>query len=511
MCGQLGYSGTKPFDFEKIKLLILWNSLERGEDATGLYSPLNGHRKSLLKGSTVVSNDEFKLIPDTILMAHVRAKTIGLNTIENTHPFKRGDWYLQHNGTLKNHWDLSHKYELSSMDYSVDSDIICGAISKENNFNPLREIDGPAAIIIHKTTTPDKLYVFRNAERPLFRGIIDGCMYMSSIKESLEYIGCGGIKEFKTDTLYTICNGNIEKTVKMHNAPYKRPYVNNYNNSYGYSNVNTYSNAVQATDLVNSWLKASFNDSSSTRKFNLIQGKLYFISGISEYQMLQVKERDEENAPFELFHKSYFYTSGYIDIWDYAVALYDIVNDKKQIVIKKDQVVLVTKITDNILSLEDINTKKDICCADRRYFRIAEDHETKIKTNNAINDYSTTNSYFDSEGYYDSYDDYYVSRNQLNTNQHPLITDNTNSISTPLITSSNKTETIDFQEEIDVEEVFIETDKFFNNLDVELQMAISTLSKGYSDDTHDLYNKLKEIKVAAEELHYKLLTIDQII
>ena len=99
MCGQLGYSGTKPFDFEKIKLLILWNSLERGEDATGLYSPLNGHRKSLLKGSTVVSNDEFKLIPDTILMAHVRAKTIGLNTIENTHPFKRGDWYLQHNGT----------------------------------------------------------------------------------------------------------------------------------------------------------------------------------------------------------------------------------------------------------------------------------------------------------------------------------------------------------------------------------------------------------------------------
>jgi len=43
MCGQLGYSGTKPFDIEKIKLLTLWNSLERGEDATGFYSPLNGH------------------------------------------------------------------------------------------------------------------------------------------------------------------------------------------------------------------------------------------------------------------------------------------------------------------------------------------------------------------------------------------------------------------------------------------------------------------------------------
>jgi len=58
-----------------------------------------GINRTLNKGSDVVIHNNFKLIPDTILMAHVRAKTIGLNTLENTHPFKRGDlvsstqWY----------------------------------------------------------------------------------------------------------------------------------------------------------------------------------------------------------------------------------------------------------------------------------------------------------------------------------------------------------------------------------------------------------------------------------
>ena len=505
MCGQLGYSGTKPFDIEKIKLLTLWNSLERGEDATGFYSPLNGHNRTLHKGSDVVIHDNFKLIPDTILMAHVRAKTIGLNTIENTHPFKRGDWYLQHNGTLRNHLDLAHKYELSTIEYSVDSDIICGAISKQDNTSVLKEIDGPAAIIMHKTTMPNKLFVFRNTERPLFRGMIDGCMYISSIKESLVYIGCNSIKEFKVDTLYTICDGVIEKSIKITNTPYNRPFVNTYNN-YNYNNYG-YHNNLNPNELVNSWLRANFNDTSHTRKFKLIQNEFYFICGVTEFGMLEVKQKDENNAPVETYHKSYFNTNDYLEIWDSAVALYDIIDDKKQVVINNNQVVLIAKVKDNILSLENPNTHKDICNADRRYFRAATDLEIRLsKTNNlAVND-STTESY--TEGYYEAYDDYrYDSYNtSTSVNNHPIVKDTIKHNTTPIV---NEHDIDDVDDEIDFEDVITNTDRFFTDLDVELQLILTTLSKGNCDDTHDICQKIRELKTNAETMHYQLLTMDQ--
>ena len=72
MCGQLGYSGKTPCDIEKIKILLLWNSLERGEDSTGLYSPENGLIKTIKKGADFIIDNEIK--PDLIMMAHARAK-----------------------------------------------------------------------------------------------------------------------------------------------------------------------------------------------------------------------------------------------------------------------------------------------------------------------------------------------------------------------------------------------------------------------------------------------------
>ena len=43
-------------------------------------------------------------IPTLLAVAHVRKKTVGAQTLENTHPFKRGlwgrDWSFAHNGTL---------------------------------------------------------------------------------------------------------------------------------------------------------------------------------------------------------------------------------------------------------------------------------------------------------------------------------------------------------------------------------------------------------------------------
>ena len=77
MCGQIGFSGQNVFDPNKVKTLMYCNALERGMDATGLWSPLNKLDKSLLDGCTYSTMNSFKLIPDTILMSHLRAATVG--------------------------------------------------------------------------------------------------------------------------------------------------------------------------------------------------------------------------------------------------------------------------------------------------------------------------------------------------------------------------------------------------------------------------------------------------
>jgi predicted glutamine amidotransferase len=37
-----------------------------------------------------------------LLIAHIRQKTVGPTSIENTHPFRRNHWVFAHNGTIKN-------------------------------------------------------------------------------------------------------------------------------------------------------------------------------------------------------------------------------------------------------------------------------------------------------------------------------------------------------------------------------------------------------------------------
>jgi len=227
MCGQLGYSGKEPCDIEKIKILLLWNSLERGEDSTGLYSPENGLIKTIKKGADFIIDNEIK--PDLIMMAHARAKTIGAASANNAHPFKRGNWILQHNGTLSNYWDLRVKYNLDFKEYDVDSDILCGSLNAKDDLKVLKEINGPAAVLITNTERPNILIAFRNSLRPLYRGLINGNMYISSIENSLKLIGCTKIKEFKEDTIYYIIDGKIVNTVTIKNTPYAKNYINNTN------------------------------------------------------------------------------------------------------------------------------------------------------------------------------------------------------------------------------------------------------------------------------------------
>src|SRR5574343_244013 len=159
MCGLVGFSGKSNFDLQTVKTIMLWNSFERGEDATGIYSPKNQIIKKAKHCKDFILDTPIE--EDKLLIAHVRAKTIGLNVDKNAHPFMENNVVLAHNGTLKNHYALLRKYDLPFAQYDVDSHVMCGIMGKQNNFKVLSEIEGAAAVLIHNVETPDILYAYR--------------------------------------------------------------------------------------------------------------------------------------------------------------------------------------------------------------------------------------------------------------------------------------------------------------------------------------------------------------
>jgi glutamine amidotransferase len=66
----------------------------------------DGHRRWDVYRATGCAKDDdrFHDLADRargrLLVAHIRNRTIGLSTLENTHPFQRGRWVFAHNGTI---------------------------------------------------------------------------------------------------------------------------------------------------------------------------------------------------------------------------------------------------------------------------------------------------------------------------------------------------------------------------------------------------------------------------
>lgn len=330
-CGLIGFSGKTNFDKEKINLLMLWNSFERGKDATGIYTPKNGLIKNAKPATEFLVNTPFE--EDTLLIAHVRAKTIGFNNDKNAHPFNEENVVLAHNGTLKNHLDLLKKYKLEWNHYDVDSHIICGIMAKEKNFKVLTEIEGAAAMLMHDKYNPKIMYVFRNGDRELFKGYYDGNLYISSIAKSLELIGCKNIKEFKENYLYTIVDGLIQGTAKrIVNKPYNPPkpsYVNN--------------NIPSPDKLLGIMLE--FDQFNMIRQFpNLTYKKEYKVIGFDKSKYTINILDDNENQvtlPTHYFNRM----EAYFTINDTVKSRCNIVlkADKNQIIITKDQNCFITK------------------------------------------------------------------------------------------------------------------------------------------------------------------------
>ena len=423
MCGIVGFSGKTQFNKEKINLLLLWNSFERGRDSTGLYSPKNGLIKDVKQASEFLIQHTFR--EDNLLISHVRAKTKGINIIKNAHPFLEENICLIHNGTLKNDYALLGKYKLDYQYHDVDSHIICSIIAQEKNFKVLSEIDGAAAFLIHDTTNPKVLYVFRNAERPLFKGVIEGNMYISSIKESLELIGCKNVKEFKENYLYTIIDGLIQgNPKKIVSKPYSAPISNVITNSTTYT---TFTPKM----FFNYMLRyEGYNN------VNLTYGVEYKVVGYTDKFIIILDDKGVEREMYSYI----FDRTGHFTVGDYVKARLNMTNKKGEVVIKKNDICYVTKNyydgNVNVINL-DTNNSWDVQNSsliklnqkELESFNIKpEDNETCDNLNiNNFNNHKTTETLeedliFDQDEDNADYEDYF----DMQVNEDKLVNDLTN-------------------------------------------------------------------------------------
>lgn len=355
MCGLQAFVGKnkKQVDLNKFKKLMLWNALGRGTDATGIFSPENKVIKDSERCDIFLSKNQIK--PDNFMMGHVRASTYGGNTKNNAHPFQAGNITLMHNGTLTNPWGWARTHDVSTTNIYVDSDVICHILNKTQDFNTLGELPGAAALLIHSAATPNILYVYRNKERELFYGFTKEGIYVSSIKASLESIGCIDVTEFSTEVLYQIENGEIKKQTPIVSKPYT--YTNPITSTNYTSNKNDYSK------YIGSWLYCDSDNVKSDPGTSITIGNFYKCIGVTnelvEYpafktdrHYIYIIDNNKKKVKIDFYNFDNEFSKPEIN--DYVISLGDLNYTTKdstgkeleQKVISKDEILKITEIDD---------------------------------------------------------------------------------------------------------------------------------------------------------------------
>jgi len=174
MCGIVGMIAKKQagFSYSEVaafKDALLIDSL-RGEDSTGVFSVMRNKTVNAIKVATHPlhlyqctdwTSLESKIVQHgRFVVGHNRSATKGAIKTENAHPFHEGKIILVHNGTLRG----DHK-ELA--DVEVDSHAICHALNEKPPEEVIKELKGAYALVWYNVET-ERLYLIRNAERPLF-------------------------------------------------------------------------------------------------------------------------------------------------------------------------------------------------------------------------------------------------------------------------------------------------------------------------------------------------------
>lgn len=194
MCGIVGIivkaQNGPSKDVEDTFYDMLYADTLRGEDSTGVIYVENNKDFSIVKDSwaghwcvnefrnTTAGKNAF--MRGKALIGHNRKATLGAVTSENAHPFVVDKAFaLVHNGSLRDHKKLA--------DTTVDSAALAQHLRKvlvedfdmEAFEDALGKVDGAYAIVCYNQDT-NKVYMFRNHERPLALVTLDSGWYFSS-------------------------------------------------------------------------------------------------------------------------------------------------------------------------------------------------------------------------------------------------------------------------------------------------------------------------------------------
>ncbi len=375
MCGLLGFSGKTPLNIDKIKLLYTYNSLQRGEDSIGMYSPLNGVYKKAGKPVDLIPKMNIK--EDNYFIGHVRSGTSGGKTDKQAHPFQFNELIGVMNGTTSNHWSLVDKYGLDKSNYDVDSEAVFAIIQKVQSFSVLGELSGGCAILTADTRNPEILYAYRNLERPLYRGQLNGCMYISSIEESLAIIGCERTTELKPNTLYTIVDGEITNTkpIKVNVYTEKSKVDISGKSKMLFNDLNgKNSHYIQRYMLF---------DSPSYIPRNLVEnfkyGEWYFCYGYNKDNITEVYVKDGESKSVTIETRAFTYMASFPHTGDYmklTVNLFNTGDKKKKVTIPIDTIVQLNKYTkDYKVEFYEVGKDDSIWTVNSSYIRPLSDVE----------------------------------------------------------------------------------------------------------------------------------------
>ena len=212
LCGLVGFSGKEDCSIDKIKTLLMYNE-SRGKDSSGIYLKGKSITKSIGKVSETLL-PKYIFSSSNMVIAHTRHGTVGTVSEENAHPFQIGQITGAHNGTIDNFKEIAAHHSIEDTLFSSDSKVIFLVLEKTKEAKTVFENYSGSAAIIY-TDGSGLLYVYKDKERPLFRGVSKEGLYISSIESSLFAIDCESIKKFKDNVLYTIENGKIIKSLRI--------------------------------------------------------------------------------------------------------------------------------------------------------------------------------------------------------------------------------------------------------------------------------------------------------
>lgn len=178
MCGILGVITKTGITNAQEKYLIqgLYADALRGFHSTGIAGITKGNTVQVVKKAMnaydFISHKSF----DTFMtrsashrayIAHNRHATQGDINNNNAHPFTIGDITMVHNGSLRAKWRLPN-----GNDFTVDSEAICSSLSTHGPEETIKLLEGSFAIVWYNRAE-QKIYMARNAERPMALGTLE--------------------------------------------------------------------------------------------------------------------------------------------------------------------------------------------------------------------------------------------------------------------------------------------------------------------------------------------------